>query len=105
MSKINGIGIPVRDVDQIITRAIRRIGTGEDRYSCCALTPAAAGDVGKGWKVRKAYTHTFGPVTDYPDSYGYAFAAEVQQATNEDTETDFRVLMLSLFRAAWRDLT
>ena len=107
MSKTNGIGIPARDVDRIIDGAIQRIATGEDVYSCCALTLAGTKDYLDGWKVRAAYTRTFGPVTDYPDNYGYSFATEVNRATynNRSKAKDFRVLMLSLFRAAWRDLT
>ena len=103
MSKINEIGIPARDIDRIINRAIRLIGTGEHKYSCCALT--AEGDLERCWKVRKAYTRTFSPVTDYVDNYGYSFVAEVKCATNSPNEAEnLRILMLSLFRAAWRDL-
>ena len=104
MSKINGIGIPAQDVDRIIDTAILRIETGEHVYSCCALIAEAEDH--SGWAVRKAYTRTFGPVIDYQDNYGYAFATEVNRATynNRSKAKDFRVLMLSLFRAAWRDL-
>ena len=103
MSKINGIGIPARDVDRIIGKAIQRIGTGEDKYSCCALMQR--GESSRSWKVRNAYTHTFGPVTYCPDNYGYAFTTEVNRATNSSDEArNLRIIMLSLFRAAWRDL-
>ncbi len=104
MSKINGIGVLAKDVDRIIDAAILRIETGEDVYSCCAFTTQVKriGD----WKVRKFYTKTFGPPTLYPDNYGYTFATEVNRATynNRSKAKDFRVLMLSLFRVAWRDL-
>ena len=101
MSKVNGIGTPAREVDRIIDKAIQLIGTGAHRYSCCALTPAR--DTGAGWKVRKVYTRTFGPATIYPDHFGYVFSSEVQKAA-PFTTLEFRVTMLSLFRAAWRDL-
>ncbi len=105
MSKINGIGIPARNVDRIIDEAIRRIETGEDVYSCCALLEFNGENI-LNWAVRRAYTNTFGPVPDYPDNYGYAFVTEVNRATynNRSKAKDFRVLMLSLFKAAWRDL-
>ena len=102
MSKVNGIGISARDIDQIIDRAIQLIGAGEYKYSCCALT--AEEDYHKCWKVRQAYTRIFGPHTDYLDNHGYEFARKVKQATNAATVADFRVFMLSLFKAAWRDL-
>ena len=104
MKKLNWIGIPARDIDRIIDGAIQRIETGEDVYSCCALI--TKGKYIDDWKVRKAYTKTFGPVTNYLDNYGYAFATEVNRATHKNSSKakDFRVLMLSLFKAAWRDL-
>ena len=102
MRKPNWIGIPARDVDRIIDKAIQRIGKGRDRYSCCALIEM--GDLEKCWKVRKAYTNAFGPVTEFVDNYGYAFAGAVNLATTHQTAADFRVLMLSLFRVVWRDL-
>ena len=106
MAKLNSIGVKVRDIDRIIDTAILRIETGKDVYSCCALTLAATKDYDDGWKVRKAYTHTFGPVTGYPDNYGYVFVMVVNRATynNSSKAKDLRILMLSLFRAAWRDL-
>ena len=105
MAKLNGIGIPAQDVDRIIDRAIQLIGTSAHKYSCCALTPV--GDTIQGWKVRKAYTRTFGPVTSYIDNYGYALSMEVSRATygTPREARNLRVFMLSLFRAAWRDLT
>ncbi len=103
MAKLNSIGVRAKDIDRIIDKAIHSIGTGEGKFSCCALTPT--GDDGKGWLVRRAYTRTFAPVMDYIDNYGYAFATEVNHAANSpESETNLRVLLLSLFRAAWRDL-
>ena len=102
MTKLNLIGVRARDIDRIIDRAIQRIGKGEDRYSCCALIKK--GDLARCWKVRKAYTDTFGPVTIYSDHFGYMFAAEVSLAATHETTANFRILMLSLFRVAWRDL-
>ena len=106
MAKVNSIGVKAGDVDRIIDAAILRIETGEDVYSCCAFMLAGTKDYLDGWKVRKAYTRTFGPVTSYIDNFGYAFSTEVNRAThnNSSKAKDFRVLMLSLFRAAWRDL-
>ena len=103
MAKLNSIGVKAKDIDRIIDRAILAIGTGEDVYSCCALITEVEDHLG--WAVRKAYTRTFGPVTDYLDNYGYAFATEVHKAIrNDGNKANFRILMLSLFRAAWRDL-
>ena len=103
MKKLNWIGTPAQEVDRIIDKAIHNIGTGEGRFSCCALT--LTGYDGKGWTVRRAYIRTFGPVTDYIDNYGYAFATEVSQAANSPrSEINLRILLLSLFKAAWRDL-
>ena len=103
MAKLNSIGVKARDIDRIIDKAIRRIGKGEDRYSCCALIET--GNLEGCWKVRKAYTNAFSPVSKFVDHYGCVFAETVNQATTRETAADFRVLMLSLFRAAWRDLT
>ncbi len=102
MAKLNGIGMPARDVDRIIDGAIRDVGLGMKTYSCCALSDAGEGI--QGWEVRKAYTRAFGPVTKYPDHYGYELAVEVSKATYKKNKANFRVLMLSLFKAAWRDL-
>ena len=104
MRKPNWIGIPAGDIDRIIDKAIRDIGTGEETFSCCALVVESL-DI-PGWAVRKAYTNIFGPVVDYQDSYGYAFSTEVARASrgNFGRAADLRVFMLSLFRVAWRDL-
>ena len=103
MKKPNWIGIPARDIDRIIDKAIKRIVTGEEMFSCCAFI-TGLNDT-RGWAVRKAYTRTFGPVTSYIDNCGYAFATEVNRATNSLNEVgNLRIVMLSLFRAAWRDL-
>ena len=104
MAKMNSIGVRARNVDRIIDKAIQRVGTGEEKYSCCALVIPGTKDYLKGWKIRKAYTRTFGPVTEYVDNFGYAFAVEVNKATYKDNKANFRILMLSLFKAAWRDL-
>ncbi len=105
MAKLNSIGVSAKNIDRIIDEAIRRIETGEDVYSCCALI--TQGKRIDDWKVRKFYTKTFGSPTLYPDNYGYVFATEVNRATynNSSKAKDFRIFMLSLFRAAWRDLT
>ncbi len=102
MAKLNSTGIKAEKIDRIIDKAIRLIGLGQELYSCCALTDVGGPPLG--WEVRKAYTHAFGPVTIYPDHYGYAFATEVYKVTNDKTKANFRILMLSLFKAAWRDL-
>ncbi|KKL27816.1 hypothetical protein LCGC14_2381410 [marine sediment metagenome] len=101
----NWIGIPAKDIDRIIDDAIWSIGTGEDSFSCCALLEFN-GENTLNWAVRKAYTHTFGPATDYLDNYGWAFSTEVNLAGrgNYESMANLRVFMLSLFRAAWRDL-
>ena len=103
MTKLNLLGIKAAEIDRIIDKAILRIGSGGYKYSCCAL--ARASDDGKSWAVRRTYTRTFGPVMAYRDNYGYAFATEVSQAANSPrSEINLRILLLSLFRAAWRDL-
>ena len=102
MEKLNSIGVRAKDIDRIIDKAILGVGLGLETYSCCALTNVK-GCV-PSWEVRKAYTRTFGPVTYIPDNYGYTFAAKVSKATNKGNRANFRVFMLSLFKAAWRDL-
>ena len=102
MAKLNSTGIKAEKIDRIIDKAILGVGLGLETYSCCALSDVRGCVLG--WKVREAYTHAFGPATIYPDNYGYAFATEVHKVTNDETKANFRILMLSLFKAAWRDL-
>ena len=104
MAKLNSIGVRAKDVDRIIDKAIRCIGLGQEVFSCCALIVGGKENNTLSWKVRKAYTRTLGPLTIYPDHYGYAFSVEVRKATNKGNKANFRVLLLSLFKAAWRDL-
>ncbi len=108
MAKLNSLGIRAREIDWIFADAIERIAEGDEQFSCCAIIRidqyqyAGTGNL---LKVRQFYADAFAPrpyakppfdllgrVTDY---VGYK---------KNDESQGFRILMLSLVKAAWRDL-
>ena len=106
MEEIKLNGVEAEKVDEIIDYAIEEINLSLDMFSCCALiVPGENYD--KGWVIRRLYTSTF---NDNPlgktDNYGYGFSNAILEAFPNigEERRDLRILLLSLFRAAWRDL-
>jgi len=106
MAKLNSIGVKARDIDRIFADAIERIAKGEEEFSCVAIGSLSGYSPNLNQlKVRQFYTDALalgprakarldllGRVTDH---VGY---------DNNDESQGFRILMLSLVKAAWRDL-
>ena len=102
MKSIDAIGVSERDVDRILDKAIQLIGTGVEVYSCCALT-VPGDDYQKGKRIRQVYCAVFNDSQAY-DPMGEAFRKAIEYSTPRNEWVGLRVLLLSLFKAAWRDL-
>ena len=92
-------------VDGILDVAIEDVESGLEEFSCCALT--IPGDLyQEGWLVRRVYSKTFTDNVVPHDNYGHAFSEAVLRfsPSNKQERRELRVLLLSLFKAAWRDL-
>ena len=104
MAKLNSIGVKASEIDEIFTEAIRRIAERKDEFSCCAI----------GTRYRR---------TQNTDIVGRFYVEAFSQRShkerpltllnrvsnhagwqNDDESQGFRILMLSLIKAAWRDL-
>ena len=107
MEEINLNGVEAEKVDEIIDGAIFCVEAGLEEFSCCALTQPGE-DYKNGWATRRLYTTTFNdnPLDGHADNYGYGFADGIREAcpNTKEERRDFRILLLSLFKAAWRDL-
>ena len=102
MKSIDAIGVSEQDVDRILDKAIQLIGTGEEKYSCCALT-VPSDDYQKGKRIRQVYCDVFTDSQAY-DFGGEDFRKAIENTTPRNEWVGLRVLLLSLFLAAWRDL-
>ena len=102
MKSIDAIGVSEQDVDRILDGAIQLIGTGVEVYSCCALT-VPGNDYQKGKRIRQVYCAVFGDSQAY-DPMGEVFRMAIENTTPKNKWVGLRVLLLSLFKAAWRDL-
>ena len=106
MAKLNSIGVKAKDIDRIFGEAIRRIAEREEEFSCIAIGSLSNYSHNLNQlKVRQFYTDVLAPrprtkvrldllgrVTDHVG------------CNNNDESQGFRILMLSLVKAAWRDL-
>ena len=106
MAKLNSIGVRAKDIDRIFAAAIRRIAEGKEEFSCIAIGSHGSYTVLQArLKVRQFYTDALAPrprskqaidlLTRITNHVGYN--------TNDESQ-GFRILMLSLIKAAWRDL-
>ena len=104
MKKPNWIGIPARDIDRIFADAIERIAEGDAEFSCCAISTLELHERDAS-VIRQFYTGVFAPRTGGNRPY-----LLLPRVTNHvgvrrtDKSQGFRILMLSLVKAAWRDL-
>ncbi|KKL27817.1 hypothetical protein LCGC14_2381420 [marine sediment metagenome] len=106
MAKLNSIGVKARDIDRIFADAIRRIAEREDEFSCVAISPLSnySHNINQ-LKVRQFYTDVLalGPRAKARlDLLGRVI--DHVGCDNNDESQGFRILMLSLVKAAWRDL-
>ena len=104
MAKLNSIGVKARDIDRIFSDAIAQIANGEQAFSCCAISTLDLYDR-EGITIRRFYTDVFAPRPGAKPPFGL-----LSRVTNHvgirgtDKSQGFRILMLSLVKAAWRDL-
>ncbi|KKL91303.1 hypothetical protein LCGC14_1896100 [marine sediment metagenome] len=106
MEEINLNRVEAERADEIIDYAIEQIDLGLDEFSCCALTQPGE-NYDEGWVIRRLYTTTFNdnPLDGQTDNYGHGFANEINQYSPcREERVELRILLLSLFKAAWRDL-
>ena len=104
MAKMNSIGVSAKNIDRIFAGAIRRIAEGEDEFSCCAITRIVPFTKDK-TKVKEFYVEVL--EARHPKGWKTDLLMRVvnhvgSKMTNESQ--GFRILMLSLVKAAWRDL-
>ena len=104
MTKLNSIGVRAKDIDRIFADAIKRVAKGDDEFSCNAIT-RLSGFRGVQWKVKDFYVKALearpekGVRIDLLTRVLYYVGYE-----STDESQGFRILMLSLVKAAWRDL-
>ena len=103
MKSINAIGVSERDVDRIIDAAIERIGIGLYAYSCCALS-APGDDYVKGLRIREVYAKVFTDGPELVNDAGETFRRQIEHYVSPKEWRNLRILLLSLFKAAWKDL-
>ena len=106
MAKLNSIGVRAKDIDRIFANAIRWIAEGKQEFSCCAIAEGInfGGDK---LKVRKFYERVLTTRTNRKMSDDWNLLVWVTKCVgleNTDKSQGFRILMLSLIKAAWRDL-
>ena len=106
MAKLNRLGIRAKDIDRIFDNAIRRIAEGEEEFSCCAIESLSHCPINRDRvRVRRFYENAFAPRSHakfHIDLRGRI--ARYVGIDNTDKSQGFRILMLSLVKAAWRDL-
>ena len=106
MAKLNSIGVKAKDIDRIFADAIRRIAEGDEEFSCTAIAALSTYTVTQDQlKVRRLYEDTFAPRprSKWPLDLLTRVTNHVG-IVNNDRSQGFRILMLSLVKAAWRDL-
>ena len=95
MTKTIG-GLSARKVDAVFDKTIKLVGEDLEEYSCIALHKFDVVGV-----VRNFYTDIMSP----NDSFGYDLAHNIESAyKTQENRKNLRVVMLSLVKAAWRDL-
>ena len=106
MAKLNSIGVKVKDIDRIFANAIRRIAEGDEEYSCCAIGKLDQFAKSPGTlEVRQLYVDALAPRPRSKRSHNLLCRViDYVGHDNNDESQGFRILMLSLVKAAWRDL-
>lgn len=103
MAKLDSIGVRAKDIDRIFEYAIGRIAEGKDEFSCCAIATIYSSK--DKLKVRRFYVEVLGP-RPHATGYNSLLTRVLDHVGNNKTDESqgFRILMLSLAKAAWRDL-
>ena len=108
MAKLNSLGVRAVEIDRIFADAIERIAEGEEEFSCCAigkLDQYQYARAGNSLKVRRLYVDTLAPKGDCkPNLDLLNLVTKHVGCAWSDKSQGFRILMLSLVKAAWRDL-
>ena len=105
MAKLNSIGVKAKDIDRIFADAIKRIAEGDDEFSCCAISKLD-NIKRECWKVREFYTEVLEPGLPQRKPPFDLLSRVVDHVglVDNNKSQGFRILMLSLVKAAWRDL-
>ena len=104
MAKIEGTKIRGEKIDRIFSNAIAKIANGEQEFSCCAITTfdQLCGDA---LIIRQFYTDMLAPRQGVNPSVDLLVRVTNHVGIRRtDKSQGFRILMLSLVKAAWRDL-
>ena len=108
MAKLNSLGVRAVEIDRIFADAIERIAEGEEEFSCCAIGRLDQNQydrISNPLKVRQLYVDALAPKPrTKPPLDLLTRVTDHVSATNNDKSQGFRILMLSLVKAAWRDL-
>ena len=106
MAKVNSIGVRAKDIDRIFADAIRRIAEGDEEFSCCAIGKSDQYTSNlDSLKVRQLYVDALAPRGDWkPNQDLLTRVTNHVGCENNDKSQGFRILMLSLVKAAWKDL-
>ena len=105
MAKIDGIEIKAKKIDRIFSNAIAKIANGNQEFSCCAISTLVDLRDRDALIVRGFYTDVFAPRPGEKTPSDLLFrVVEHVGAPCTDESQGFRILMLSLVKAAWGDL-
>ena len=87
----------MRTPTQVYLKAAWLVAKGKRRFSCHAIADV---ETDYGWPLTKSYQDVF-----FPGGDSMAFAEEVEKFAGAFTAEvgDFRVLMLTLMAACWKD--
>ena len=104
MAKLNSIGVKAEKIDRIFANAIAKIANGKQEFSCCAISTLSEHER-DALIIREFYTDVLDPrpSAKLPLSLLLRVMNHVGY-DNTDKSQGFRILMLSLIKAAWRDL-
>ena len=105
MAKIRGTEIRAKRIDRIFSNAIAKIANGEQEFSCCAIGTLFGRRDRQSLTIRQFYADVFAsrPGAKPPHELLFRVTDHVG-ARYADKSQGFRILMLSLVKAAWRDL-
>ncbi|KKM94613.1 hypothetical protein LCGC14_1196560 [marine sediment metagenome] len=106
MRNLNSIGVRAKDIDRIFADAIRRIAEGREEFSCVAIGARGGYTITQDQlKVRQFYVYALAPRPRARMYLGLLDRVTKHVGViNNDESQGFRILMLSLVEAAWRDL-
>ena len=106
MAKLNSLGIRAAEIDRIFDNAIRRIAEGDEEFSCTAIGSLGYYPYNQNQlKVRQFYVDALAARqrAKFPTDLLSRVTNHVGCKNNDESQ-GFRILMLSLIKAAWRDL-